>query len=88
MRNFDDKGQVVQVYEVRLTRSLRAAGFSTQALFGKLPDGRSAFGDLLEHWEGLLAAGFPYVKTRVLQKHKGDARMAPIRAAAQVDSQI
>lgn len=88
VRNLDDKGQVVEVYEVRLTRTLRAAGFSTHALFGRLPDGRSAHGDLLEHWEPLLAAGFPYVKTRVLQKHKGDPRMGSIRAAAQVDAQI
>jgi lipopolysaccharide biosynthesis protein len=88
VRNLDDKGQVVEVYEVRWTRSLRAAGFSTQALFGKLPDGRSAHGDLLEHWEPMLAAGFPYVKTRVLQKHEGDPRMETIRAAARVDTQI
>jgi lipopolysaccharide biosynthesis protein len=88
VRNFDDKGQVVEVYELRLTRSLRAAGFSTQSLFARLPGSRSAHWDLLAHWEGLLQAGFPYVKTRVLQDYRGDPRMSAIRAAARVDAQI
>ncbi len=86
--NFSDKGHVVEVYEVRLTRTLRAAGFSTLAVFPQLIGGRRVGGDLLAHWDALLAAGFPYVKTRVLQEHPGNPRLKEVRAAAHVDDQI
>jgi hypothetical protein len=88
VRNFHDKGQVVEIYEVRMTRSLVEAGFSTQALFDRVPDGRSARGDLLQYWQGMLAAGFPYVKTRVLQQHRGHAGLDPVRSAAKVDDHV
>ena len=88
VRNLGDKGQVVEVYEVRMTRTLRGGGFTTQALYGGLPDGRSAHGDLLAHWQELLDAGFPYVKTRVLQEHRGNKRLQEVRMRACVDNQI
>jgi lipopolysaccharide biosynthesis protein len=87
MLNFPDKGQVVDFYEIRLTGLLVAQGLSVQALFPEAGDGADA-GDLLGHWELMLAAGFPYVKTRVLQELAGDPRMQPIRSGACVDGQI
>jgi lipopolysaccharide biosynthesis protein len=85
--NFPDKGQVVDVYELRFTQLLAAQGLRATALFPD-PDEDAASGDLLGRWEPMLAAGFPYVKTRVLQELAGDARMQPIRTAACVDEQI
>ena len=86
MLNFPDKGQVVDFYEVRLTRLLIGAGLTAQALFTNLAAGRN--GDLLGNWEPLLAAGFPYVKTRVLQEHRDDPKIKAIRTSACVDGQI
>jgi len=87
MLNFPDKGQVVDFYESRLTRLLTEQGLRARALFPVLGDGRQS-GDLLGSWEPLLALGFPYVKTRVLQEHRGDPRMQAVRASARVDGQI
>ena len=85
--NFSDKAHVVDVYEVRLSHALRSAGFSTLAVFPELPNRRVA-SDFLDQWEALMSAGFPYVKTRVLQQFAGDPRLGDIRSLARVDDQI
>jgi lipopolysaccharide biosynthesis protein len=85
--DFGDKGQVVEVYEIRLTRALRAAGFSGEPVFSL----RRADGLLLDlhgRWQLLVEAGFPYVKTRVLQDAPGDPRLRAIREQGRVDAQI
>lgn len=87
MLNFPDKGQVVDFYEIRLTRLLVRQGLRAQALYSALPDGRAS-GDLLGHWELMLAAGLPYVKTRVLQEYPRDPRIQAVRTSACVDGQI
>lgn len=86
--NFTDKAHVVDVYEVRLTRTLRAAGFTAASLFPDLPGLPRIRGDLLGYWEPLVDAGFPFVKTRALQAHTDHPRMRDIRAKAHVDDQI
>jgi lipopolysaccharide biosynthesis protein len=88
VRNLGDKGQVVDIYELRTTRTLREKGFTTHALYDALPDGRVASDDLLGYWREMLDAGFPYVKTRVLQAHRGNKRLQAVRDAACVDNQI
>ena len=80
--NLDDKGQVVDLYELRLTRTLREAGFKARALFG------ATRGDSIGQWQDLLDTGFPYVKTRALAQHRGNPRLDSIRAAARVDDEI
>lgn len=87
MVNFPDKGQVVEIYELRFTRTVRQAGFRAEPVFAASGAGRVA-GDLQSRWEQLVRAGFPYVKTRVLQDFPADPRVRAVRAQAQVDAQV
>lgn len=87
MINFPDKGQVIEIYELRFTRSVRQAGFRAEPVFAASEGGRVA-GDLQSRWEHLVRAGFPYVKTRVLQDFPADPRVRAVRAQAQVDAQV
>ena len=87
MVNFPDKGQVVEIYELRFTRTVRQAGFRAEPVFASSDSG-SVAGDLHGRWETLVRAGFPYVKTRVLQDFPADPRVRAVRAQAQVDAQV
>jgi hypothetical protein len=64
---FDEKRTVIDVYETRLTRRLRDAGYACEALFPALSDDPHASNDTYFRWDQLLDLGFPYVKVSVLR---------------------
>lgn len=66
--NLPDKQQVIDLYEVQLTRFIREHGFRCEALFPQ-PSVRSACNDhTIENWAGLIERGFPYIKASVLKQ--------------------
>lgn len=87
MVDFRDKEQVIEIYEVRLTRTLRQAGFEARPVFHTAQSPRVGR-DWLGRWQQALRAGFPYVKTRVLQVNAGDERLFAVREQARVDGQV
>lgn len=83
--NFDDKAHVVDVYELRFTRSLRQAGFSTAALFPAPASARPCDADMLDRGASLVEAGFPYVKTRVLAALPREATLRKLLQEAGIE---
>jgi hypothetical protein len=89
MRNWPEKGQVIDVCETRLTALLEASGLKTEALFPSLSGDPLSSDDTSLRWAELVEAGFPYLKTRVIASHGDDprirawlaARPAPARSA-------
>lgn len=73
--NWPTKSQVIEVYEARLTALLEAAGLRCESLFPSLWNDPLSSDDTSIRWSELVAAGFPYVKTRVLEKHAKDKRI-------------
>lgn len=86
--NFPDKGQVVDVYECRLTQRLCARGLHFEALFPALTTDFHNSDDTLIRWERLLRSGFPYLKTRVVQQFPAHPQVQAVRICGHVDSQI
>lgn len=86
--NFPDKGQVVDVYECRLTQQLCAQGLHFEALFPALTRDFNNSDDTLIRWERLLMAGFPYLKTRVIQQFPDNPKVQAARVSGRVDSEI
>lgn len=86
--NFQDKGQVVDVYECRLTQQLCALGLHFQALFPALTSDINNSDDTSIRWARLIAIGFPYLKTRVIQQFPANPQVMAARVSARVDSQI
>jgi lipopolysaccharide biosynthesis protein len=88
MRNWPEKGQVIDVCETRLTALLEASGLKTEALFPSLSGDPLSSDDTSLRWAELVEAGFPYLKTRVIASHGDDprirawlaARPAPVRS--------
>jgi lipopolysaccharide biosynthesis protein len=79
--NWPSKSQVIEVYEARLTALLEAAGLRCEALFPSLWNDPLSSDDTSIRWAELVAAGFPYLKTRVMAKHAGDKRIEAWLAA-------
>ena len=75
VRNWPDKGQVIDVHESRLTALLEADGLRCEALFPSLTGDPLSSDDTSLRWAELVRAGFPYLKTRVIASHPGDARI-------------
>lgn len=73
--NWPDKQQVIDVYETRLTALLEADGLRCTALFPSLGGEPLASDDTSLRWAELVAAGFPYLKTRVIARHPDDERI-------------
>ena len=86
--NFPDKGQVVDVYECRLTQQLCALGLHFEALFPALTLDFHNSDDTLIRWDRLLALGFPYLKTRIIQQFAANSQVQAARVSGHVDSQI
>lgn len=84
--NLPDKGQVVDVYELRLTGQWRAQGLRVEALFPALFDDPLAADDTATRWEALLDAGFPYLKTRVIQHYPEHPRVLQARMNGKFDA--
>ncbi len=64
--NLPTKQQVIDVYETRLTALLTEHGLPCEALFPALSGDPLSSDDTSLRWAGLLRAGFPYIKARVL----------------------
>jgi lipopolysaccharide biosynthesis protein len=88
IQNLSEKGQVVDVYEVRLTQQLCAQGFCFEAMFPALSSDFNSSDDTSTRWEQLLAAGFPYLKTSVIKELQRNPKILTARAIGQVDAQI
>ena len=86
--NFPDKAQVVDLYECRLTQQLCALGLHFEALFPALTTDFHNSDDTLIRWMRLLEAGFPYLKTRVIQQFPAHPQVQAVRVCGHVDSQI
>ena len=77
---FREKITVIDVYETRLTRRMRSAGYACEALFPALSDDPHASNDTYFRWTELLALGFPYVKASVIREvgpHPALGQIAP-----------
>jgi len=72
MLSLPTKGQVVDVYETRLSRVLTQNGLRCEVLFPPLSDDPHGADDTFLRWDQLIRAGFPYIKTRILAKLGGD----------------
>jgi lipopolysaccharide biosynthesis protein len=79
--NWPSKSQVIEVYETRLTALLEAEGMRCEALFPSLWKDPASSDDSSIRWAQLVAAGFPYLKTRVIASHPADARIRAWLAA-------
>ena len=86
--NFPDKGQVVDIYEVNLTKQLCALGLNFEALFPALSSDFNNSDDTSTRWEQLLSIGFPYLKTRIIQQFPRNRQIQAIREQGKVDKQI
>lgn len=65
------KGQVIDVYETRLTRMLQRQGLRCEAVFAPLSNDPHSSNDTSFRWAALIRAGFPYIKTSILDRHRG-----------------
>jgi lipopolysaccharide biosynthesis protein len=75
VQNWPSKGQVIDLYERRLTAIAEADGLSVQTLFPSLSGDPLASDDTSLRWAELVAAGFPFLKSRVISKHRDDPRV-------------
>lgn len=78
--NLPTKGEVIDVYETRLTRMLAAQGLRGEAVFPPLGTDPHSSNDTSFRWGALIRAGFPYVKTMVLQRDATSPDMALVPA--------
>ncbi len=74
MLNFPTKTQVIDVYETRWPGWLQAQGLRIEALFPSLSTDPLSSDDTSLRWAELLQLGFPYLKTRVLDRLSGAER--------------
>lgn len=88
MRNFPLKGQVVDIYEINLTQKLYANNLTFEAIFPSLSDDINNSDDTLVRWDRLLSKGFPYLKTRIIQKFPKNLLVISARIHGRVDDQI
>jgi lipopolysaccharide biosynthesis protein len=75
MLSLPSKSQVIDVYETRLTHVLTQHGLRCEALFPRLSDDPHSANDTSFRWAELIEAGFPYIKTSILDRHAGSARL-------------
>ena len=78
MLSLPTKDQVIDVYELRLTRVLTQNGLRCVALFPQLSDDPHSSDDTSFRWDRLIRDGFPYIKTHILDKHTGDDRVTAL----------
>jgi lipopolysaccharide biosynthesis protein len=81
MRNWPEKGQVIDVCETRLTMLLQSSGLRAEALFPSLSGDPLSSDDTSLRWAELVEAGLPYLKTRVIASHANDPRIRALLAA-------
>jgi lipopolysaccharide biosynthesis protein len=69
--NLPTKAEVIDVYETRLTKMLTLQGLRCRTVFAPLSDDPHSSNDTSFRWAPLIRAGFPYVKTTIVQRHAG-----------------
>jgi len=82
VRNWPTKGQVIDIYERRLTGLALADGLGCETLFPSLSGDPLASDDTSLRWAELVAAGFPFVKARVIAAHRTDPTLQRLLASA------
>jgi lipopolysaccharide biosynthesis protein len=75
MLSLPTKGQVIDVYETRLTQRLTGEGLRCEALFAPLADDPHSANDTAYRWARLARSGFPYIKASILQSEAGNAQL-------------
>ena len=75
MLSLPSKGQVIDVYETRMTQKLTDQGLRCEALFAPLSDDPHSANDTAFRWAELIRAGFPYIKTSILDQFAGSAQV-------------
>ena len=75
MLSLPSKGQVIDVYETRLTQVLTEHGLRCEALFPPLSDDPYSSNDTSFRWAQLIQAGFPYIKASILDRFAGSAQV-------------
>jgi lipopolysaccharide biosynthesis protein len=88
IQNLPEKGQVVAIYEIRLTQQLCELGLHFEVLFPTLSRDFYNSNDTASRWEQLLSTGFPYLKTSVIKELPRNPKILTARAIGQVDAQI
>lgn len=78
MLSLRTKGQVIDVYETRLTQVLTQHGLRCAALFPPLSDDPYSSNDTSFRWAQLIRSGFPYIKTSILNRFAGSAQLAAV----------
>jgi lipopolysaccharide biosynthesis protein len=76
--NLPTKGEVIDVYETRLTRMFTQAGLRCEAVFAPLGNDPHSSNDTSFRWAELIRAGFPYVKTMILQREAASPELAQV----------
>lgn len=76
--NLPTKGEVIDVYETRLTRMLTQQGLRCEPVFAPLGNDPHSSNDTSFRWAGLIRAGFPYIKTMILQRDAGSPELAAV----------
>jgi lipopolysaccharide biosynthesis protein len=72
------KDQVIDVYETRLTQMLIKQGLSVKSIFSPLSNDPYSSNDTSFRWNELILAGFPYIKTSVIDKFANSATLKDI----------
>ena len=70
------KGQVIDVYETRLTQMLTKVGLRCESLFPPLSDDPHSSNDTSFRWAQLIIAGFPYIKSSILDKFSSSKQVS------------
>ena len=78
MLSLPSKGWVIDVYETRLTHMLTIQGLCCESLFPPLSDDSHNSNDTLFRWAQLIGAGFPYVKTSILDRFAGSPQVTAL----------
>ena len=73
--NLPSKELVIDLYETVLTQRLSGAGLRCEALFESLAGSVFESNDTSQRWAELIDLGFPFIKTSMLEKHWGEARL-------------
>ena len=82
MLSLPSKGQVIDVYETRMTQMLRDRGLRCEALFPPLSTDPHSANDTSFRWAELIRAGFPYIKTSILDRFAGTAQLKAVVPAS------
>lgn len=75
MLSLPSKGLVIDVYETRMTQQLTDHGLRCEALFPPLSDDPHSANDTAFRWAQLIRAGFPYIKTSILDRFAGSSQV-------------